>query len=102
MCSMRCPTSQNKEQSGHCVLRRDLAQLEVLRVTRAADQLLRHFAELIEFHRLVQISINESRFGCVSNRWISQFPLELRAASLLVLIASFALMVGDVHDANSA
>ena len=29
--------------------RRDLAQLEVLRVTHAADQLLRLFAELIEF-----------------------------------------------------
>ena len=35
--------------------RRDLAQLEVLRVTHAGDQLLRLFAERIEFLSLVQI-----------------------------------------------
>ena len=36
-------------------LRRDLAQLEVLRVTHAGDQLFRLFAEQIEFLSLVQI-----------------------------------------------
>ena len=34
---------------------RDLAQLELLRVTHAGDQLLRLFAERIDFLSLVQI-----------------------------------------------
>ena len=37
------------------VLWTDLAQLEVLRVTHAADQLLRLFAERIEFLSLADI-----------------------------------------------
>ena len=49
------PSSQNKKQSGHRFFRKDLAQLDVLRVTHAGDQLLRLFAERIEFLSLVQI-----------------------------------------------
>ena len=43
------PASQHKETIKALYFRRDLGQLEVLHVTHAGDQLLRLFAERIEF-----------------------------------------------------
>ena len=49
------PASQFLAQSGHLYLRRGLAKLKVFRVAHAGDQLLRRFAQRIEFLSLVQI-----------------------------------------------
>ena len=60
---IRCPLPNMKNNQALYV-GRDLAQLEVLRVTHAGDQLLRLFAQRIKNSSILfKSSINELRFG---------------------------------------
>ena len=81
------PTSQYKEQSMHCIFRRDLAQPEVLYVTHAGDQPLRLFAERIEFLSLVQI-LFFTKHGAGGSRTVEsvflRFPCDLNLLSELL------------------